>query len=150
MYQFGIIPGDQGVYLLNADFSQMIHKFINQLLADPLMLVIGVNADSIQGCLFLKNTIFSHIDFPHDKPHHRSIFFFCHKRSGQIIFGFKELFKLHFIVLRPGSPEYFAVNSNHRVKIVSLHESNFNAALVHGASLSRGIFWDPIKKVEQG
>ena len=31
LYQFGIIPVDQGVYFLNADFFQMIHKFINQL-----------------------------------------------------------------------------------------------------------------------
>jgi len=57
MYQFGIIPVDQGVYFLNADFFQMIHKFINQLLTDTLMLVIGVNADGIQGRFFLENTI---------------------------------------------------------------------------------------------
>jgi hypothetical protein len=53
MYQFGIIPVDQGVYFLNADFSQMIRKFINQLLTDTLMLAIGINADGIQGCCFL-------------------------------------------------------------------------------------------------
>ena len=47
IYQFGIIPVDQGVNFLNADFSQMIHKFNNQLLADTLMLVIGINADGI-------------------------------------------------------------------------------------------------------
>lgn len=45
-----------------------------------------------------------------------------------------KLFKLHFIVLRPGSLEYLLVNFNHSVKIVSLHESNFNRALVHGTS----------------
>ena len=37
----------------------MIHKFINQLLTDTLMLVIGVNADGIQGRFFLENTILS-------------------------------------------------------------------------------------------
>jgi hypothetical protein len=39
MDQLGIIPVDQSVYFLNADFFQMIHKFIDQLLADTLMLV---------------------------------------------------------------------------------------------------------------
>ncbi len=113
------------------------------------MLVIGINTDGIQGCFFLENTIFSHIEFPHYKPHHRSIFFLCHKRRGQIIFGFKKLFKLHFIVLRPGSLEYFLVNPNHSVKIVSLHESDVNGALVHGASFFfRVIFLDPIREVE--
>jgi hypothetical protein len=53
MYQLGIIPVDQGVYFLNADISQVIHKFINQLLTDTFMLVIGINADGIQGCCFL-------------------------------------------------------------------------------------------------
>jgi hypothetical protein len=48
IYQFGIIPVDQGVYFLNAEGSQMIHKFINQLLTDTLVLVIGINADGIQ------------------------------------------------------------------------------------------------------
>ena len=79
MDQFGIIPVDQGVYFLNADFSQMIHKFNNQLLADTLMLVIGINANGIQGRFFLESTIFSHIKFPHYKPDHRSIFFLGHK-----------------------------------------------------------------------
>ena len=73
MYQFGIIPIDQGVYFFNAEISQMIHEFINQLLTDTLMLVIGINGDGIQGCFFLENTIFSHIDFPHYKPHHLSL-----------------------------------------------------------------------------
>jgi len=41
IYHFGIIPGDQGVYFLNAGFFQMIHKFINQVLTDTLMLMIG-------------------------------------------------------------------------------------------------------------
>ena len=54
LYKFGIIPIDQGVYLLNADFSQMTHKFINQLLTDTLMLVIGINSDGIQACFFLE------------------------------------------------------------------------------------------------
>ncbi len=66
MYQFGIIPVDQGVYFSNAECSQMIHKFIDQLLTDTLMLVIGINADGIQGCFFLGNTIISYIEFPHD------------------------------------------------------------------------------------
>ena len=47
MRHFGIIPVDQGVYSFNAEFSQMIHKFINQLLTDALMLVIRINADAI-------------------------------------------------------------------------------------------------------
>jgi len=112
----------------------MIHKFINQLRPDPLMLARGINAEGIQGCLFLENTKFSQIEFPHYKPHHRSIFFLRHQRRRQIFFGFKKPFKLHFILLLPGSLEYFLVNPNHSVKIVSLHESNFNGALVLGAS----------------
>jgi hypothetical protein len=56
MYQSGIIPVDQGVYLFNADFLQMIHKFINQLLADTFVLVIEINADGIQARFFLENT----------------------------------------------------------------------------------------------
>ena len=31
MYQAGIVPVDQGVYLLNAETSQVIHKFIDEL-----------------------------------------------------------------------------------------------------------------------
>ena len=50
MDQFGIIPVDQGVYFLNAEFFQMIYKFINQLLADTLVLVMGINTDGIQAC----------------------------------------------------------------------------------------------------
>src|SRR5210317_1902747 len=134
MYQFGIIPVDQSVYFLNAEFFQMIYKFINQQLTDTLMLVMGINADGIQACLFPENTIFSHIEFSHYKPHYLSVFFLGHKRRGQIIIGFKKLFKLHLIVLRPGSLEYFLVNPNHGVKIFSFHESNFNGALVHGIS----------------
>src|SRR4030042_4329204 len=98
MYQFGIIPVNQGVYFLNAESFQMIHKFINQLLADTLMLVIGINAETIQGCFFLGNTIFSYIEFSHYKSHHRSIFCLCHKRRRQIIFGLNKPFKLQFIV----------------------------------------------------
>ncbi|MGA9234398.1 MAG: hypothetical protein WBV91_06190, partial [Desulfobacterales bacterium] len=47
LYQFGIIPVDQGVYFLNADLFQMIHKFIDQLLTDALVLVMRINADGI-------------------------------------------------------------------------------------------------------
>ena len=79
MHQLGIIPVDQSAYFLNAECSQMIQEFIHQLLTDTLMLVIGINADGIQGCFFLENTIFSYIEFPHDKLRQRSIFSFCHK-----------------------------------------------------------------------
>ena len=47
---------------------------INQLLTDSVMLVRGINTDGIYGRSNLGNTIFSNIEFPHNKPHHRSIF----------------------------------------------------------------------------
>ena len=50
MRQFGIIRVDQGVYLSGAECFQMVHILLKQLLADTLMLVIGINADGIQGC----------------------------------------------------------------------------------------------------
>ena len=78
MDQFGIIPVDQGVYFLNTDVFQMIHKFSDQLLANAFVLLIGINADGIQGRFLLENTIFSHIEFSHYKPHQRSIFFLRH------------------------------------------------------------------------
>ena len=52
----------------------MIHKLLKQHFADTLMLVVGINADGIQSGL-PGNAIFSYQEIPHDKPHHRTVFF---------------------------------------------------------------------------
>jgi hypothetical protein len=138
MCQRRIVPVDQGVYFLHAKTSQMRHEFIDQLRADSPMPAIGVNTDGIQGCLFMEDAEFSHIEFPHDKTHHRSVFILRHKRRGQIFLGLIKPFKLHLIVLRPGNFQYFPVNPDHSVKILSLPESDFNGARVHDVSFLFG------------
>ena len=45
----------------NADSSQTLHKFMNQLFTDTPMLVMAINADGIQACFFLGNTISYHL-----------------------------------------------------------------------------------------
>lgn len=66
--QLEIIPGNQCVYFSNAQASQMGDKFINQLLADAFMLTGRIDADGIEGCLFLENAVLSDIEFPITNP----------------------------------------------------------------------------------
>ena len=59
MHHLGIIHVDQGGDILNAECPQMIEEFLNQLLADTLMLVIGIDADGIRG-MPLGDSVISH------------------------------------------------------------------------------------------
>jgi len=84
MHHLGIGRINQGAYFLNTKGSHVIHKFINQPLADALVSLIGVNNDGFQR-RFVRNAILSYQDSPHYEAHELSIVLLRYERCGYTI-----------------------------------------------------------------